>query len=213
MSPHKGVARAAKVARKAGARLLIAAKMREPAEHAYFESAVAPLLGDGIEYIGEVGGPEKMRILAKAACLLNPLAWPEPFGMVMIEAMAYGTPVVATPCGSVPELIEDGVTGFIRSNDEELADALERCAQLDRSKCHQIAAERFSTERMVRDHLMVYERILASHNSAAKWNIEAVAAPTFDADDMTPHAVAHGRLNDVGRHGSGSAGLELRRSR
>ena len=104
--------------------LRIAAKLREPAEQAYFDRAVEPLLGDGVEYVGEVGGAEKLDLLAGAMCLLNPIAWPEPFGMVMIEALACGTPVVATPCGSVPELVTDGVTGFVRADDAGLAAAL-----------------------------------------------------------------------------------------
>ena len=121
MSPDKGVGTAVRVARKAGVSLKIAAKMREPAECLYFEQEVAPLLGDGVEYLGEVERPEKLRLLADASCLLNTLAWPEPFGMVMIEALACGTPVVGTPRGSVPELIVDGVTGFVRGDEDDLA--------------------------------------------------------------------------------------------
>ena len=95
MSPDKGVHIAARAARRAGVPLRIAAKMREPAEFAYFEREVKPLLGGGVEYVGEVGGQAKLELLARATCLLNPLTWPEPFGMVMIEALACGTPVVA----------------------------------------------------------------------------------------------------------------------
>lgn len=159
MSPDKGADAAARIARMAGVPLLIAAKMREPAEHAYFEDAVAPLLGDGVEYVGEVGGQDKLDLLGGATCLLNPLSWPEPFGMVMIEALACGTPVVATPCGSVPELIADGQTGFIRSAESDLAAAVLRVAALDRSRCRKDAAERFSAERMVAGHLALYERV------------------------------------------------------
>lgn len=163
MSPDKGVHTAARIARDAGVALRIAAKMREPAEHAYFSEEVAPLLGDGVEYVGEVGGADKLDLLADSACLLNPIAWPEPFGMVMIEALACGTPVVATPWGSVPELIRDGITGFIRADARDLVDALRRVGSIDRGQCRKEAAERFSTERMVADHLALYERVIERH--------------------------------------------------
>jgi glycosyltransferase involved in cell wall biosynthesis len=162
MSPDKGVDVAARVARAAGVPLRIAAKMREPAELAYFEEQVAPLLGPDIEYVGEVGGADKRDLLAGARCLLNPIAWPEPFGMVMIEALASGTPVVATPCGSVPEIVTDGVTGFIASDETALADAVTRVGQLDRSACRKDTAERFSTARMVARHLDLYGRAIAA---------------------------------------------------
>jgi glycosyltransferase involved in cell wall biosynthesis len=159
MSPDKGVHVAARAARAAGVPLRIAAKMREPAEHTYFEEQVAPLLGGLVDYIGEVGGAEKLELLAGASCLLNPIAWPEPFGVVMIEALACGTPVVATPHGSVPELIADGVTGYVRLDETGLADALQRVDRLDRERCRKEAAERFSTDRMVIDHLRLYEKV------------------------------------------------------
>ncbi|MGH9210935.1 MAG: glycosyltransferase family 4 protein [Acidimicrobiales bacterium] len=159
--PDKGVHTAAAIARKAGMALKIAAKLREPAEQAFFDEAVAPLLGDGIEFVGEVGGPAKLELLAGARCLLNPIAWPEPFGMVMIEALACGTPVVATPCGAVPEIVEEGVTGFIRETEVELADAVLDVGGLDRQRCRDAAAERFSTRRMALDHIRLYQRVVA----------------------------------------------------
>jgi glycosyltransferase involved in cell wall biosynthesis len=167
MSADKGVDRAIRVARRAGVPLRIAAKMREPAEVAYFHDAVEPLLGGDVQFIGEVGGGDKLDLLGDAVCLLNPLAWPEPFGMVMIEALACGTPVVATPCGSVPELIVDGVTGFIRSGEGNLARALARIGELDRGMCRKDAAERFSTERMVAEHVNFYESVLARRATEA----------------------------------------------
>jgi glycosyltransferase involved in cell wall biosynthesis len=136
--------------------LRIAAKMSEPAERFYFEQEVRPLLGDGIEYVGEVGRADKLALLGGATCLLNPIAWPEPFGMVMVEALACGTPVVATPLGAVPEIVDDGVTGFVRSGEGSLAEAVLAAAYLDREACRQTVAERFSAERMVADHLEVY---------------------------------------------------------
>ena len=163
MSPDKGVHVAARVARDAGVPLRVAAKMREPAEHVYFTHHVAPLLGPDAEYVGEVGGAEKLDLIGGARCLLNPIAWPEPFGMVMIEALACGTPVVATPHGSVPEIVTDGVTGLIRSDERGLARALREAGRLDRGRCRKEAAERFSTERMVADHVALYERVVADH--------------------------------------------------
>lgn len=157
MSPDKGVHTAIEAARRAGIPLRIAAKMREPAEHAYFEQQVAPQLGDGIDYVGEVGGRDKLDLLTGAVCLLNPIAWPEPFGMVMIEALAAGTPVVATPCGSVPEIVDHGVTGFIATDVDDLAARVARAGDLDRDRCRKAAGERFSTERMVADHLRLYQ--------------------------------------------------------
>ncbi len=161
MSPDKGVHVAARVAQRAGMPLRIAAKMREPAERAYFEQAVAPLLGGSVEYVGEVGGAAKHELLAGAACLLNPIAWPEPFGMVMIEALAAGTPVVATPCGAAPEIVEDGVTGFLASGEDALVDALRRAPGLDRAACRRSAKERFSVDRMVAGHVDLYRRVVA----------------------------------------------------
>ncbi|HJR26141.1 MAG TPA: glycosyltransferase, partial [Acidimicrobiales bacterium] len=117
MSPDKGVHVAIEVARGAGVPLKIAAKMSEKDEREYFDACVRPLLGGGdVEYLGEVGGSAKRALLADALCLLNPIRWPEPFGMVMVEALAVGTPVLATPCGAAPEIVDDGVTGFLRSD-------------------------------------------------------------------------------------------------
>jgi glycosyltransferase involved in cell wall biosynthesis len=159
MHPSKGVDAAIRVARRAGVRLVIAAKMREAAEIAYFEREVEPLLGSEIDFVGEVGGEQKAALLRKASVLLNPITWHEPFGMVMIEALAAGTPVVATPMGSVPEIVDDGVTGLIRADEADLADAVRRAPDLDRSACHRAALARFSLERMVSDHVALYQRV------------------------------------------------------
>ena len=165
MNADKGVHTAARIARDAGVPLRIAAKMREAPERAYFEARVKPLLGGDVEYVGEVGWQEKLELLAGATCLLNPIAWPEPFGMVMIEALASGTPVIATPCGSVPEIVTDGVTGFVRATDSELTDALLRIDELDRTWCRKDAETRFSTERMVADHVALYRQAMAEHDA------------------------------------------------
>jgi glycosyltransferase involved in cell wall biosynthesis len=162
MCETKGVDTAIRIAREAGVPLKIAAKLREPAEYVYYESEVKPLLGDDVEFIGEVGGQAKLDLLAHATCLLNPIAWPEPFGMVMIEALACGTPVLATPCGSVPEIVDDGVTGFIRSSPADLTEMLGQVGTIDRGHCRSIAALRFSSERMVDDHVALYEQVVAA---------------------------------------------------
>jgi len=163
MSADKGVTTAIRVARAAGVPLTVAAKRREPAEQDYFETEVVPLLGVDVDYVGEVGRRDKLDLLAGASCLLNPIAWPEPFGMVMVEALACGTPVVATPCGSVPELIDHGVTGFVCSTETGLADALRHLHDLDRIRCRNAAAERFSAQRMVAEHIDVYTRMFNGH--------------------------------------------------
>jgi glycosyltransferase involved in cell wall biosynthesis len=167
MAPEKGVATAARVARAAGIPLLIAAKMQEPAELAYFESEVRPLLGGGVEYVGEVGWEDKLRLLAGATCLLNPIAWPEPFGMVMIEALACGTPVVATSWGAAPEIVRDGVTGFIRDSEAGLAAVLDQVEHLSRQACRDDLERRFSLRRMVAEHVQLYEQVLGARTKAS----------------------------------------------
>ncbi len=161
MCPDKGAREAIEVARLAGIPLKIAAKMREEAEFEYFKSEVEPLLSDEIEYVGEVDEAGKFALLGSAIALLNPIQWFEPFGLVMIESLACGTPVVATPFGSVPEIVDDGMTGFMREELNELADCLQRTAELNRKSCRRAAESRFSTARMVADHLDLYAQMKA----------------------------------------------------
>jgi len=161
MHPGKAPHVAAQIAREAGFPLKIAAKMNEPAEYAYFEEMVRPLLGGNVEYVGEVDRPAKLALLSQAECLLNPIAWPEPFGMVMIEALACGTPVLTTPFGAAPEIVRDGVVGFVRPGPADLVEALGRVHEIDRVACRTRVAERFSVERMVADHADLYERVAA----------------------------------------------------
>jgi glycosyltransferase involved in cell wall biosynthesis len=160
MTPSKGIREAILVAREAGIPLQIAAKMREPLERQYFDECVRPVLGGNIEYLGELNAAEKYQLLGGAFALLNPIQWPEPFGLVMIEALACGTPVVATPCGSAPEIIADGLTGFLRFELSSLAEALNRAEELDRNRCRETAARCFGTSRMVDNHLELYTRLL-----------------------------------------------------
>jgi glycosyltransferase involved in cell wall biosynthesis len=161
MCHDKGIHTAIKVARLAGIRLVIAAKMREPDEVRYFDEYVRPHLGSDVEFVGEVGFDGKKELLSDATCLLNPINWCEPFGMVMIEALACGTPVVATPWGAAPEIVEHGTTGYIAASIEELAEAIGRVAALDRHRCRKAAESRFSIERMAVDHVRLYSSVLA----------------------------------------------------
>ena len=164
MNPDKGVDHAARTARAAGVPLKIAAKMSEPAEYDYFDAAVRPLLGGDVEFVGEVGRAEKLQLLGEAVCLLNPIDWPEPFGMVMIEALSSGTPVVATKVGSAPEIVDDGVTGYLVDSRLELIEALKEVASLDREVCRKAAEDRFSAELMVDRHESVYEQLIAGES-------------------------------------------------
>jgi glycosyltransferase involved in cell wall biosynthesis len=160
MSPDKGLAEAVLAARAAGIPLKIAAKMREPAELAYFQNVVEPLMGRDQEYLGELSRTEKYALLGGALALLSPIRWQEPFGLVMVEALATGTPVVTTPMGSAPELIETGLTGYFGRSVDELAAVLPHAADLDRAAIRARAEQRFSAARMVADHLRTYEQVL-----------------------------------------------------
>jgi glycosyltransferase involved in cell wall biosynthesis len=145
----------------------IAAKV-DPVDRQYFEAVIAPLLRDPlVEYVGEIGEKEKNEFLGHAYALLFPIDWPEPFGLVMAEAMACGTPVIAYRRGSVPEIIEEGVTGFIVHDLEEAVRAAKRIPTLNRSRCRQRFEERFSAARMVRDYLVSYHRLVEG-SSATK---------------------------------------------
>lgn len=162
MHPDKGVDVAIRVARHAGIPLRIAAKMREPLEQAYFAERVRPLLGGDVTYLGEVNTSDKYALLGEASCLLNPVRAAEPFGTVMIEALAAGTPVVARTNGSAPELVDDGTTGFLCRDESELARAVGLASSLRRAQCRQVAEERYSAGRMVSEHVALYRRLLAA---------------------------------------------------
>ncbi|GAA5194355.1 glycosyltransferase family 4 protein [Rugosimonospora acidiphila] len=160
MSPRKGVREAALVAHKAGVPLRIAAKIQDSTEQEYFDREVAGLLDSDVEYLGELNSTEKYALLGGATALLNPMRWPEPFGLVMVEALATGTPVVATPAGAAPEIVDDGVTGFLCEDVDALAAALPRTNGLDRRRCRQEARTRFAADRMVAEHLDLYTTLL-----------------------------------------------------
>ena len=160
MSPEKGVDQAIAIAQQAGMPLKIAAKV-DRADREYFQKVVRPLLKSPlVEYVGEVGGDNKDAFLGEAYALLFPIDWPEPFGLVMIEAMACGTPVIAYPRGSVSEVLEDGVTGWIVESIEEAVPAVARVPALSRARCRQVFEERFSAFRMAQDYLRIYKGLL-----------------------------------------------------
>ena len=161
MAPDKGAHRAIDVARRAGKRLLLAAKMREPWEQAYFEAQVAPHLGTDAVYLGEVPHEQKLRLLSQARALLFPIRWNEPFGLVMLESMACGTPVLAFPEGAAPEVVDDGKTGFLCQDEDDMVRALSRVHELSRADCRAAVEGYFSTQRMVADHIELYEQLVA----------------------------------------------------
>jgi glycosyltransferase involved in cell wall biosynthesis len=165
LSPDKGCHRAIDVAVTAGLPLKIAGKRRERAEREYFDEYVRPHLRDQIEYLGEVTHGEKVELLQDARATLFPIEWEEPFGLVMIESMACGTPVVATRFGAVPEVIEDGRNGIIVDNYRQMPSALERADELDPLELRAICEERFSPERMVDDYLVAYREAIARARS------------------------------------------------
>ncbi len=167
MTENKGVHRAIAIARAAGVPLKIAAKMREPHEREYFEKFVEPHLGDDVQYLGEVDAAGKRELLASASALLNPISWREPFGMAMLESLACGTPVVGSPQGAAPEIVEHGVTGFLSDDDDELAACLRSVDRIDRAACRRHVEVDFSVARMVDAYVDVYERARRRQPAAA----------------------------------------------
>lgn len=165
MSPTKGVADAIDIARATGSRLVIASKTSDPDELDYFDREISHRCVDGIEYVGEVGGDDKYRLLGGATALLNPIRWPEPFGLVMIEALATGTPVITTPHGAAPEIVAHGRTGLVCADAAALVDAVQAVERIDRHHCRLDVSQRFSTTLMVRRHVDAYLELLASRAS------------------------------------------------
>ena len=161
MSPDKGAHRAVAVALEAGLPLKIAGKCAEPAEQEYFDTLVRPHLDSEREYVGEVTHGEKVELLQHARATLFPISWQEPFGLVMIESMACGTPVIATRWGAVPEVIDDGRTGIIVDDWRETEGALERADALDPAVMRRSVEERFTPGRMVADYVAAYEAAIS----------------------------------------------------
>ena len=162
LSPDKGAHRAIAVAMETGLPLKIAGKLQEPKEREYFHELVEPHLVDGIEYLGEVTHGEKVELLQNARATLFPIEWEEPFGLVMIESMACGTPVIATRWGAVPEVIEHGRSGIVVDHYTEMSAALAAADELDPFELRRYVEEEFSPQRMVRDYVDAYEAAIAA---------------------------------------------------
>jgi glycosyltransferase involved in cell wall biosynthesis len=161
ISPEKRVDRAIEIAQGAGIPIKIAAKV-DKADTEYFQTIKHLLDGENVEYIGEISDSEKDDFLGNALGLLFPINWPEPFGLVMIEAMACGTPVIACPCGSVPEIIEPGATGFIIQDTDEAVEAVKEIPGLSRKRCRHTFEQRFTASRMARDYVEAYQQLIAA---------------------------------------------------
>jgi glycosyltransferase involved in cell wall biosynthesis len=160
IAPEKRVDRAIRIAQGCGVPLKIAAKI-DKADQDYFEESIQPMMGGpGVEYIGEIADGEKAVFLSGAKALLVPIDWPEPFGLVMIEAMACGTPVIAFNRGSVPEIVEDGLTGFIVEDEQSAIGAAYRLPELSRARVRERFEQRFTARRMAQDYLAVYRSLM-----------------------------------------------------
>jgi glycosyltransferase involved in cell wall biosynthesis len=160
MSADKGVHHAVSIAREAGRPLIMATKMREAAEIEYFNAAVRPLLSSEDQMPTEMPLRRRLSLLQGAHALLNPITWREPFGLVMAEALASATPVLAFPNGAAPEILDPGRTGFLCRDEEEMVKAVSQVPQIDRDQCRSAAERRFSLQRMARDHERFYRRVL-----------------------------------------------------
>ncbi|MCD6500560.1 glycosyltransferase family 4 protein [bacterium] len=165
-SKNKGAKEAIQVAKKVKKKLILAGRIdkNSPTSLRYFEEEIKPRLGGNIKYIGEVGKKEKSKILGEAQALLFPILWEEPFGLVVIEAMACGTPVIAFDRGSMKELIKDGKTGFLVKNIDEMAEAIKKIDLIKPQDCRKWVEEKFSIKRMTNDYEKVYKKILATKN-------------------------------------------------
>ncbi len=163
LAPYKGADIAVDVARRAGLRLVVAGRAAEPAERRFFEQRLRPLLdGDGAEYVGELDDATLAELMARARMVLCPMRWPEPFGLVMVEAAAAGTPVVALRAGATPEVVEHGVSGFVVDSVDEMVAAAGRIDEISPARCRAVAHERFDVGRMVDEHLAAYREFAAA---------------------------------------------------
>jgi glycosyltransferase involved in cell wall biosynthesis len=168
IAPEKRVDLAIEIARRVQIPIKIAAKV-DPTDKEYFDNQIRPLLGmDGIEFIGEIGEPQKSDFLGNAIALVFPVDWPEPFGLVMIEALACGTPVIARPCGSVPEVLRDGVTGLLGSSLEELVAAVHRISAIPRQQCRAEFEARFTAAVMAANYEQIYYELINDRRTRAQ---------------------------------------------
>jgi glycosyltransferase involved in cell wall biosynthesis len=188
IAPEKRPDRAIRIARRCGIPLKIAAKV-DKVDEEYFRSEIEPLLREpGVEYIGEINEWDKQDFLSQALALLFPVDWPEPFGLVMIEAMACGTPVLAFRCGSVPEVVDDGVTGRIVDTEEEAVAALPGILSLDRRAIRRRFEERFTANRMARDYVRLYRTLIRKRTTVVEnQNRVPVQLEHISGDGLTTH--------------------------
>ena len=187
-SPDKAAHLAIDVARQAGRRIVLVGKCSEPDEQDYFDSEVQPRLGDRAEYLGEMDAAEKYDLMGRAAALVFPLQWEEPFGMVLLEAMACGTPVLSLARGAVPEVVVDGVTGFVRDDPEELVECLGELDQIDPQACRRHVEQTFSPGAMVSGYEQVYADCLGA---AAAPVVDEVVLPDLASGGSVPRQQAH----------------------
>ncbi len=177
IAPEKGIDRAIRIAQHCGVPLKVAAKV-DHVDQDYFDAQIAPMIRSGnVEYIGEIADKEKSEFLSGAIVLLVPIDWPEPFGLVMIEAMACGTPVIAFNRGSVPEVVDEGLTGFIVEDINGAIGAVDRLGHLSREKIRRRFEERFTARRMAQDYLSVYRSL--SDTAAPHLRLVADDAPAL----------------------------------
>jgi glycosyltransferase involved in cell wall biosynthesis len=160
MAADKGVHHAVQIAREAGLPLVMATKMREAAEIEYFNEQVRPLLASQDQMPTEMPLRRRLSLLRGATALLNPIIWREPFGLVMAEALASATPVLAFPNGAAPEIVDHGQTGFLCRNEADMVQAVGQVGKIDRDACRAAAEKRFSLQRMARDHERFYRSVL-----------------------------------------------------
>ena len=182
ISPEKRPDRAIAIAKRSGLPLKIAAKV-DAVDAAYFHEVIEPLLDHPlVEFVGEIGDSEKSAFLGNAQALLFPIDWPEPFGLVMIEAMACGTPVIAWHCGSVPEIVDHGETGFIVATEDEAVAALARLQLIDRRRVRDVFEQRFTATVMARNYLRLYWRLYAGLNHVVSNRAVTVRVFTLSMD-------------------------------
>ncbi|SER77795.1 Glycosyltransferase involved in cell wall bisynthesis [Propionibacterium cyclohexanicum] len=171
-APHLAI----EAARRAGRPIVLAGKLSEPPEKEYFDQYVRPMLGPDVHYVGVADAALKRELYSKAACLVFPIQWEEPFGMVMAEALACGTPVVATPRGSVPEIVRDGTTGFIARGIDAFAQAINRVEEIDPAACRRDAEQRFDLPVMAAGYERVYRMLVAGRRTIATLPVTTTSA-------------------------------------
>lgn len=186
MSPDKGVDRAIRIARSAGRPLRIISKMHTPEERHYFESRIRPLLGAGVGHPEELPLADRLQVLGTAVALVNPISWPEPFGLVMVESLATGTPVITAPRGAAPEIVTDGRTGFLCETEAQAVESVHRLAEIDRADCRSEAEGRFSLHRMAADYEGLFERLLDAPSLPRQLDVVDVASLSGAAGVLSP---------------------------